>query len=87
MPTGGNDNVVREIGRNAKSASDEDFDVDGDLKDGEKRAGDGVKVGGGSALGEVEMAPKELEAITMMISIIMTMRMMMVVMMIMVSSK
>ena len=28
MPTGGNDNVVREIGRNAKSASDEDFDFD-----------------------------------------------------------
>ena len=63
MPTGGNDNVVREIGRNAKSASDEDFDVDGDLKDGEKRAGDGVKVGGGSTLGEVEVASKQLQSV------------------------
>ena len=60
MPTGGNDNVFREIGRNEKSASDEDFDVDDDLKDGEKRAGDGVKVGGWSALGEVEVASEEL---------------------------
>ena len=66
MPTGGNDdNVVREIGRNAKSASDEDFDVDGDLKDGEKRAGDGVKVGGGPALGEVEVASEELKIMRM----------------------
>ena len=66
MPTGGNDdNVVREICRNAKSASDEDFDVDGDLKDGEKRAGDGVKVGGGPALGEVEVPAEELRIMRM----------------------
>ena len=65
MPTGGNDNVVREIGRNAKSASDEDFEVDGDLKDSEKRAGDGVKVGGGSSLGEVEVAAEELRIMRM----------------------
>ena len=65
MPTGGNDNVVREIGRNAKSAGNEDFDVDDDLKDGEKRAGDGVKVGGGPALGEVEVPAEELRIMRM----------------------
>ena len=65
MPTGENDNVVREIGRNAKSASDEDFDVDGDLKDSEKRAGDGVKIGGGPALGEVEVPAEELRIMRM----------------------
>ena len=81
MPTGGNDNVVREIGRNAKSAGNEDFDVDDDLKDGEKRAGDGVKVGGGSALGEVEVASEELKIMRMGGE----MRMMMLVRMILVS--
>ena len=81
MPTGGNDNVVREIGRNAKSAGNEDFDVDDDLKDGEKRAGDGVKVGGGPALGEVEVASEELKIMRMGGE----MRMMMLVRMILVS--
>ena len=66
MPTGGNDDdVVREICRNANNGSSEDFDVDGDLKDSEKRAGDGVKVGGGPALGEVEVASEELRIMRM----------------------
>ena len=35
---------------------------DGDLKDSEEGAGDGVKVGGGTTLGEVEMSSKKLKS-------------------------
>ena len=35
---------------------------DGDLKDSEEGAGDGVKVGGGATLGEVEMPSKKLKS-------------------------
>ena len=35
---------------------------DGDLKDSEEGAGDGVKVGGGATFGEVEMSSKKLKS-------------------------
>ena len=34
-----------------------------DLKDSEERTGDGVKVGGGPALGEVEVSSKKLQLV------------------------
>ena len=36
---------------------------DGDLKDSEESTGDGVKVGGGSTLGEVEVSSKKLKSV------------------------